>query len=1142
MLKKRRVYIFGLISLICIIYFFVSRPEAESEDNEAHTALIKRAAKIKAQLDNSEAVINKIKHQIQQLEKGQDLPSDLDNEQGVHVDNHPIVISRRGQASQVSYSLSVISPSDLVCLPADAPRTEQDVQMYDVLNTISFADVDGGVWKQGYDIQYRDSLWSKEKPLKVFVIPHSHNDPGWIKTFDGYYSAQVKKILDNMVVKLGEHEKMKFIYAEISFFSKWWSTATNSQKESVKRHIEDGKLELVTGGWVMPDEASSHYWAMIDQLIEGHAWVKENIGMTGRPLSGWSIDPFGHSSTMAYILKEAGLQNMLIQRVHYSIKKHFAQNKYLEFNWRQIWDGEGDTGILCHMMPFYSYDVPHTCGPDPKICCQFDFQRLPGGKLHCPWKKEPEAITEVNVKEKAFTLLDQYRKKSTLFKSNVVLVPLGDDFRYDSAAEWDKQYTNYQKLFDYMNEADWNVQAQFGTLSDYFNEVRAEMGQPESSEASLDGFPSLSGDFFAYADRIDHYWSGYFTSRPFYKHWDRHLESTLRSAEIIFSLAQAKSLTDGSSSFQASSLYDKLSYARQSLGLFQHHDGITGTAKAAVVVDYGNRMLRGWKSAYEVIRASAQLLVGNVVSAPLEMFDVDWLKDEQDALEIRSVQELKQGEKEKFVIYNSSPHEREELVRVWVSTIPISVYDSESRHVICQISPIFTDHFDDHTSILHNKFKLSFLVKLPPLGMVTYTIEASETQPCTISRVSFYNLGSRSPSDEIFKPEGKKDTEFTIHNDQVEVTMSAASGMMQSVKNKKTGKVNRVEMNFVKYGSSKRSDHSSGAYLFIPSGASQDVASENPLIRVVTGNLFHEVMSFTSLVEHLVRVVNIPGPESLGVEVVNIDSIMKLENTELAMQLSTDIGNDDRIFFSDMNGFTMHKRKYQEKLHLQGNVYPMTSMSYIENSKTRISILAAQSAGVLSPFKGELQVILDRRLSQDDNRGLGEPLKDNKRTESKFFILVEEKTAAGDNRDKTIGYPSMTANILHHHLISPLIALPVKAGEINHPYYEPLSRSWPCELNLINLRSIKDTESGEARTSSLLLVHHQSTDCSLPAKGLSCTSNNGRLDIGDMFRHQSLTSIEKRTITDFESLGDAEHSGKVTVKPMNIMAYKLTVQ
>ncbi|MED6268750.1 hypothetical protein CHARACLAT_025535 [Characodon lateralis] len=93
------------------------------------------------------------------------------------------------------------------CRKAEEIKDSVDgVQLLDVYDLLPFDNPDGGAWKQGFEISYHGDEWA-EQPLELFLVPHSHNDPGWLKTFDGYYHDQTRHILDNMLVKLGEDSR-----------------------------------------------------------------------------------------------------------------------------------------------------------------------------------------------------------------------------------------------------------------------------------------------------------------------------------------------------------------------------------------------------------------------------------------------------------------------------------------------------------------------------------------------------------------------------------------------------------------------------------------------------------------------------------------------------------------------------------------------------------------------------------------------------------------------------------------------------------------------------------------------------------------------------------------------------------------------
>uniref|UniRef100_A0A8C8J5G3 Alpha-mannosidase n=1 Tax=Oncorhynchus tshawytscha TaxID=74940 RepID=A0A8C8J5G3_ONCTS len=979
-----------------------------------------------------------------------------------------------GNMSQGHYLELLASP------PLVLPIDSQDCQfatrefskpLLDVYDLLTFDNHDGGVWKQGFDITYQDNEWDSE-PLQVFVVPHSHNDPGWLKTFDDYYRDQTQHILNNIVVKLHEDSRRKMIWSEISYFSKWWDNIDNQKRDAVKRYLfEQGQLEITTGGWVMPDEANSHYFALIDQLLEGHQWLERNVGV--KPQTGWAVDPFGHSPTQAYLLKQAGLANMLIQRVHYSVKKHFASQETLEFFWRQNWDPASSTDILCHMMPFYSYDVPHTCGPDPKICCQFDFKRLPGGRVNCPWRVPPQPITDGNVQQRVQMLLDQYRKKSKLFRTKVVMVPLGDDFRYAEALEWDQQFQNYQKLFDYMNShPELHVKAQFGTITDYFNALRKLSIEPGHPSASL---PVVSGDFFTYADRDDHYWSGYFTSRPFYKRLDRVLESHLRAAEILYSLTLANIQRFGKlNDFPAVENNRLLTEARRNLGLFQHHDAIAGTGKDMVVIDYGTRLFHSLLNLNQVIVNSAHWLVLKDKSAyshnPSKAFlQMDDIQPSQDALPQKNVLKItctnRSFSPRSVVVYNPTEQDRTSVVTVYVNTPHVCVITDHGHPVPAQVM-----------SVTLFCYQLFFVYPL------------------------FIQVNSL-------------------------------------LKLKENGSEHQIKVEFAWYGTTSNRDKS-GAYLFLPDGEAKMYSpARSPVIRVTKGSVFSEITTSFDHVTHTLRLYNVQGVEGQAVEICNLVDIRREFNHEIAMRLASDVDSKDR-FFTDLNGFQIQPRRTMAKLPLQANFYPMTSMAYIQDPGTRLTLLTAQSLGSASLVSGQLEVIMDRRLNQDDNRGLGQGVLDNKVTPSTFRLLLEKR------KPSPLSYPSLLSHVSSLYLNHPLISMAVstEAQSLSLTAFTPLASSLPCDIHLVNLRSIQSKEDGGGPSDeAALILHRKGFDCAFSNRntGLLCATTQGKIHTEKLFSELRFQSIIPVSLTLMHTTEGGSSKEEIRLKPMEISTYRV---
>ncbi|ONM00733.1 putative alpha-mannosidase [Zea mays] len=510
--------------------------------------------------------------------------------------------------------------------------------------------------------------------LNVHLVPHSHDDVGWLMTIDQYYvgsnnsiqGACVMNTLDSVVDALAKDPARKFIVVEQDggFLPKVVGT---EKPDSPGHSTQTGRFG--NGGWCMHDEAVVHYIDMIDQTTLGHRVIKKQFKKI--PRAGWQIDPFGHSAVQAYLLgAELGFDSVHFARIDYQDRATRKANKGLEVIWRGSRPVGSSSQIFTNVFPVH-YSAP----------VGFSFEVLAENVIPV---QDDMSLFDYNVQERVDDFVAAAIAQANVTRTNHIMWTMGDDFNYQYAESW---FRNMDKLIQYVNK-DGRVHALYSTPSIY----------TDAKHASNESWPVKYDDYFPYADSTNAYWTGYFTSRPTFKRYIRVYSGYYLAARQIEFLMGRSSL-----GLFTSSLED-------AMGIAQHHDAISGTAKQHTTDDYSKRIAIGASKVEKGVNAALTCLTNSNKTC------------------VSSVPKFSQV----VVVYNPLGWKRSDFIRVPVNDEDLVVKSSDGNTVVSQI--VVVDNVTNNLRKLYvkaylgvtankaPKYWLTFQASVPPMGWNSYFI------------------------------------------------------------------------------------------------------------------------------------------------------------------------------------------------------------------------------------------------------------------------------------------------------------------------------------------------------------------------------------------------------------------------------------
>jgi len=563
-------------------------------------------------------------------------------------------------------------------------------------------------------------------PLTIHTMPHTHCDTGYKKTFEGYFSTEVRPIFFSLVNALTSEDDARprrFIWSETAFLKRWFEGPRDLEdiaaQRSWARLVSDGTIEIVDGGFTQHDDAITTFAQQLQNMRVGHRWLVKTFGEVAKPRYGWHPDSFGATSVTPTLYALAGMDAVVHDRMDNDIKNSLTSAQSLEF----MWQGSSSLEFERSAIPTHIMGT-HSGYSSPKC---FDWRENKSPNLPT-YTCDP--VTDDNVGELSDQYVAEAVDRASGFLHGMVLIPFGQDFRFLNASF---QFENMDKIVSYINSNPdryrelhgREISIRYSTMHDYFSAIARPIRERGLTFPVVEGSPFMP------------YWSGYYAGFPKLKRQYSDAISLLRHAEAAVAslVVEESAFRSGVSHAHAAFIQqatEHLDAANAHIALVSHHDAIPGTGYSFFTRDTFRRLAEARAILLEVIEATIgrtiatghhgvvgnghdshlEIAIGAVPSArvPFALYS----GDEDRPLVVRKDEETTwvcppMGESVRLHVLNSLPWSDTRLISVPTCRDDVAVIDAstgEPVHAQCDRSVT-----DD------GSFILSFgPVELPPMG------------------------------------------------------------------------------------------------------------------------------------------------------------------------------------------------------------------------------------------------------------------------------------------------------------------------------------------------------------------------------------------------------------------------------------------